>query len=69
MVVNILVGAIYYSLFAIILLLQLVRSQDIITTFAGTGGGGYNGDSIQATSATLTYPSDVALDLSGMDTT
>ena len=33
-----------------------------ITTIAGTGKPGYNGDSIVATSAELSYPGDVALD-------
>ena len=37
----------------------------IITTIAGTGGNGYNGDSILATSATLSGPTDVAIDTAG----
>jgi trimeric autotransporter adhesin len=39
-------------------------SSGIITTVAGTGVGGYNGDNIAATSAEL-YPSGVALDSAG----
>jgi hypothetical protein len=36
-----------------------------ISTVAGTGTGGYNGDGITATSAQLNYPASVALDPSG----
>ena len=43
---------------------KITVSTGIITTVAGTGSasGGYNGDNIQATSATLNYPYDVVLD-------
>ena len=41
------------------------HASGIITTVAGTGVPGYNGDNILATSATLYYPWDVALDGSG----
>ena len=46
---------------------KITVSTGIITTVAGTGStsGGYNGDNIQATAATLYYPHDVALDGSG----
>ncbi len=37
----------------------------VITTVAGTGLAGYNGDGIAATSANLSEPSDVALDSAG----
>jgi sugar lactone lactonase YvrE len=37
----------------------------IITTVAGSGNGGYNGDNIAATSANLNAPYDVAIDPSG----
>jgi len=37
----------------------------IITTIAGTGTGSYSGDNGQATSAELSYPSGIALDVSG----
>ena len=37
----------------------------IISTFAGTGTGGYNGDGIAATSAELNYPNGVTADLGG----
>ena len=38
---------------------------DIITTIAGTGTGSYSGDNGAATSATMYYPREVAIDLSG----
>ncbi len=43
---------------------KITVSTGIISTVAGTGStsGGYNGDNIQATSATLNYPIDVVLD-------
>ena len=40
-------------------------STGIISTFAGDGSNGYNGDDIAATSASFAYPSGVALDSSG----
>ncbi len=40
---------------------KIVLSTGIITTVAGTGGGGYNGDNIQATTATLYYPVSIAV--------
>ena len=45
-----------------------VRKIDLtgkITTVAGTGISGFNGDGIEATTARLNYPSDVALDSFG----
>ena len=50
------------------MLLQSVCCQDIITTIAGAGTEGspcYSGDNGAATSATLYYPTGVALDASG----
>ena len=48
---------------------QRIRKIDavtgIITTIAGTGTPGYNGDAIAATSAKLNYPSCVLLDATG----
>ncbi len=43
---------------------KITVSTGIISTIAGTGStsGGYNGDNIQATSATLNSPHDVVLD-------
>ncbi len=53
------------SILFIFALLQLVCSQDIITTIAGTGSGSYSGDGSIASSAALCYPRGVALDSSG----
>ncbi len=45
---------------------KITVSTGIISTVAGiAGSSGYNGDNIQATSATLYYPHDVELDSSG----
>ena len=44
---------------------KVTASTGIITTVAGTGNRGYNGDNISATSAELQIPSGVALDASG----
>jgi trimeric autotransporter adhesin len=43
----------------------ITKSTGIITTVAGTGDAGYNGDGAYAVTATLFRPSDVALDPSG----
>ena len=45
--------------------IRRVTSTGIITTFAGTGEGGYSGDGGKATSAQLHYPSGVSSDSSG----
>ncbi len=44
---------------------KITVSTGIITTIAGTGIAGYDGDSIAATSAGLNFPTGVALDTSG----
>ncbi len=44
---------------------KVTVSTGIISTIAGTGGVVYDGDGIEATSATCNFPSDVALDSSG----
>jgi sugar lactone lactonase YvrE/photosystem II stability/assembly factor-like uncharacterized protein len=44
---------------------KIDSSTGIISTVAGTGDWGYNGDGIPATSASLNYPIDVAVDSSG----
>ncbi len=44
---------------------KVTVSTGIIATIAGTGAAGYSGDNGAATSATLYYPSGVAVDASG----
>ena len=44
---------------------KVTVSTGIITTIVGTGATTYNGDNIDATSATLNKPSGIALDASG----
>ena len=44
---------------------MIVMSTGKITTIAGTGTDGYNGDGIAATSAQINYPRGVASDISG----
>ena len=44
---------------------KVTKSTGVITTVAGTGTKGYNGDGRQATSADLNYPNGVAVDASG----
>ena len=44
---------------------KVTVSTGIITTIAGTGSITYSGDNGAATSATLNYPSGLALDASG----
>jgi sugar lactone lactonase YvrE len=45
--------------------IRKVDTSGIITTVAGNGSGGYAGDGGAATSASLNYPTGVALDASG----
>jgi sugar lactone lactonase YvrE len=42
-----------------------VGTDGIITTVAGTGTPGYNGDNIAATTASLSFPADIALQSDG----
>jgi len=46
-------------------ILKVTASTGIISTIAGNGTGGYNGDGIAATSASLSMPGGVAVDGSG----
>jgi len=45
--------------------IRKINTANIITTVVGTGNGGYNGDGQAATSATLTFPTDVVADSVG----
>ncbi len=44
---------------------KIDRITGLISTVAGTGNGGYNGDNIQATTADLNYPHGIAFDKQG----
>jgi hypothetical protein len=44
---------------------KVKASTGVISTVAGNGTGGYNGDNIPATSAELYYPAGVAVDIAG----
>jgi hypothetical protein len=44
---------------------KITASTGIISTVAGTGTAGFSGDGAAATSATLNYPTDIAVDDSG----
>jgi streptogramin lyase len=45
--------------------IRKINTEGIITTVAGTGIDGYNGDDIPATSAMLNYPEGLAIDKDG----
>jgi uncharacterized protein (TIGR03437 family) len=45
--------------------IRKVDTSGVISTFAGTGFSGYNGDRIKATQAELNFPSSLAFDSSG----
>jgi uncharacterized protein (TIGR03437 family) len=45
--------------------IRKITTDGIVTTVAGNGKAGYNGDNIQATSASLNYPIGVAVDAAG----
>jgi trimeric autotransporter adhesin len=51
--------------FCFLLLLPVVSQAQYITTFAGDGTSGYEGDGGQSTSAKISYPRGVAVDNSG----
>jgi hypothetical protein len=44
---------------------KVTVSTGVISTYVGTGTASYSGDNSQASSATLCYPSGVALDATG----
>ncbi len=62
------IGNVYVADFVNNRIRKITISTGIITTIAGTGSTVYSGDYGAATSATLYYPSAVAVDSSGMDT-
>ena len=45
--------------------IRKVDASGVITTFAGNGQGGYNGDRIKATDAELNFPNSLAFDTKG----
>src|SRR5580658_2991055 len=45
--------------------IRKVDTSGVISTYAGTGVAGYNGDRIKATQAELNFPSSIAFDASG----
>jgi hypothetical protein len=45
--------------------IRKINTNGIITTFAGTGVAGYNGDNIQATAAKMNNPQGLAVDSAG----
>ena len=59
------IGNVYIADFDNHRIRKVTVSTGIITTIAGTGSTSYNGDNIEATSATLYYPYGVAVDASG----
>jgi trimeric autotransporter adhesin len=54
-----------FNLFAVLMLLSGVLHAQIITTFAGTGFSGYNGENIPATDANISGPKGLATDAQG----
>ncbi len=44
---------------------KITMSSGIISTVAGTGTAGYNGDGIVATTAQINWPNNVAFDVNG----
>ena len=59
------IGNVYIADYGNIRIRKVTVSTGIITTIAGTGTGSYSGDNGAATSATLYYPTEVAVDASG----
>ena len=45
---------------------RIVNQSGVISTYAGTGTAGYNGDGIPATNANLYYPHDISFSLGGI---
>ena len=59
------IGNVYIADYSNYRIRKVTESTGIITTIAGTGTSSYSGDNGAATSATLAYPSGVAVDASG----
>ena len=59
------IGNVYIADFSNNRIRKVTVSTEIISTIAGTGTASYSGDNGAATSATLNYPTGVALDASG----
>ena len=59
------IGNVYIADFYNHRIRKVTISTGIITTIAGTGASSYSGDGGAATSATLYYPTGVAVDASG----
>ncbi len=59
-----LIGNVYIADYTNCRIRKVTISTGIISTIAGTGAAGYNGDNIQATAASLYYAIGVALDSS-----
>jgi hypothetical protein len=59
------VGNIYFSDYDNRRIRKITISTNIITTIAGTGSTGYNGDNIKATDAQITGDIFIAIDING----
>ncbi len=58
-------GNVYFNDYANHRVRKITLSTGIITTYAGTGTGGYSGDGGDATSAALNQPNGLCIDTSG----
>lgn len=59
------VGNVYIAETGNSIVRKVLANSSIISTVAGTGIGGYSGDNASATSATLSYPTAIAIDTAG----
>ncbi len=58
-------GNVYFSDYSNHRVRKITSSTGIITTYAGTGSGGFSGDGVVATSAALNTPYGLSMDSSG----
>ena len=58
-------GNLYAALTSLNAVVRIDGATGLMTTIAGNGGTGYNGDNIPATSAELSYPEGIAVDSHG----